>query len=219
MSALDLGRGMLDLLFPPHCQVCSRYGDWFCPFCRRQIEPAARIAGAGALDEIASVGAHWGPLREAVLALKFAGKLSLAQPLGDLVAGVLADVWDDWQPAVLLPVPIHWLRELHRGFNQSELLARAAASRLRLPVTGSALVRQRRRRPQVGLTAPERSHNVRGAFRAGNHEVIRGRSLVLVDDVCTTGSTLTECALMLKTAGARRVYGLTVTTELETAAV
>jgi ComF family protein len=108
---------------------------------------------------------------------------------------------------------MHWRRQLRRGYNQSALLAGAAARALGLPLVAGGLARCRRSRPQVGLSGEQRRANVAGVFAVRRPWPIAGARLVLVDDVYTTGATLRECARTLRDAGASVVYGLTVTTE------
>jgi ComF family protein len=205
-----VGAGLLDLLFPPRCVACAAYGNSLCAACRARIEPAPPIPAPAGLAAIAAVGAHRGVLRQAVLELKFGARLAAVDPLGELLATVIAERWDEWQPEALVPVPIHWTRRLRRGFNQSELLCAAAARRSGAAVL-PALIRTRRTPPQVGRSAEERRANVQAAFQARS-ALPYGR-VVLVDDVCTTGATLAACAAALRKAGAERVYGLTVTSE------
>jgi ComF family protein len=211
--AREMGAAALDLLFPPLCQVCGAYGAAFCPRCQAQALAAAPPPGLDGLDGCEAVGIHEGPLREAVLRLKFGGRLSLVEPLGLLMAEHVRPRLPEWSPAALVPVPVHWRRRVARGFNQSDLLAAAVGRALGLPVLSRALVRTGHRHPQVGLAAAERRDNLRGAFRVAQ-PVPPGSRLLLVDDVRTTGATLLECAATLRAAGAGAVYGLTLSAEL-----
>jgi len=208
--AARLAEGFLDLLFPPRCGVCGAYGSPFCSGCRALIEPPPPVTAPAQLAGVVAAGAHGGPLREAVLRLKFGARLSLAEPLGTLLAETLAAHRDDWQPDVVVPVPIHWTRQLRRGFNQSDLLAACAAKRLAIPIA-RLVVRTRPTPPQVGQSAAQRAVNVRGAFAV--HGRIPYRRVLLVDDVYTTGATLVACATTLRAAGAERVNAVTVTAE------
>ncbi len=167
----------------------------------------------GALAGVASAGAHEGPLRQAVLALKFAGKVTLAEPLGELLAEAVETLQQEWRCDWAVPIPIHWTRRLLRGFNQSELIATAATRQLDLPLSTRALTRTRRQRPQVGLSGAERRENVRGAFRMAEPGVVAERRVLVVDDVVTTGATLDEAAMTLREAGAIVVYAATVTAD------
>ena len=106
-----------------------------------------------------------------------------------------------------MPVPLHPRRLRERGFNQSLLLARHLATRLNLDLDFLSLRRIRYTQPQTGLKKDERRKNVKKAFGLLDPKVVKGRTVVLVDDVTTTGNTLNECARMLKRAGAKEIYG------------
>ena len=110
----------------------------------------------------------------------------------------------------LLPVPMHPVRERVRGYNQSERLARVVAAELGLPLLPRVLVRARSTRPQVGLSEDARRTNLRGAFAVKQPERVAGKTLLLIDDVVTSGSSLHECAAALNAAGAKAVYALTL---------
>jgi ComF family protein len=110
---------------------------------------------------------------------------------------------------VLVPVPLHWRRRRHRGFNQSQLLAQSLAKLAGLSVSPNALCRVRNTASQQELTREERAKNIQGAFEA-SAELVGERTIILLDDVCTTGATLLECAKTLTAAGASRVYALTL---------
>lgn len=161
------------------------------------------------LAAVRSVGPYEGWLRGAISEYKYQGEWARASHLGSLVAGVTTDLAPF---AALVPVPLHRTRLRHRGFNQSRLLADHAALRLDAPVE-ELLQRSRRTEAQVGLGAPERVQNVTHAFSAVAGSSIAGKSLVLVDDVFTTGATLSACAHALLHAGATSVSAVTVARE------
>ncbi|MFN3651215.1 MAG: ComF family protein [Armatimonadota bacterium] len=203
--------GTLDLLFPPRCLVCDALAEPFCAECRGEVQPVGPDALLPPLlRDVRSAGYHAGPLRSAVLRLKFERKVALLDPLAELLAAELESHLPAWRADALLPVPIHWLRRLERGFNQSELLAEEVARRTGLPLS-RALRRVRKTPHQVGLPRERRQENLVGAFAVSPGETVGGRRFVLLDDVRTTGATLTECARTLRAAGAEEVYGLTVT--------
>jgi ComF family protein len=207
---VEAGRGLLDLLYPPRCVVCREPGpDRFCGACRRTIEPAEPpVLPGSALAGRACVGVYSGPLREAVLRLKYSDRRALALDLGSLLATRLEEYAEEWQPDGLVPVPIHAQRRRERGYNQAELLAAALSERCGLPVR-PALERVKDTPPQVGLNRRERQQNVEGAF-APRHEAAPGRRPVLVDDVQTSGATLEEAARALRAAGANTVCAVTL---------
>lgn len=208
----EFSAGILDLLFPPRCLLCDRMGEPFCEDCRAQIrpEPAGAVVPPG-IEDARSAGLHEGPLRQAVLRLKFGRKVALVRPLGELLAAQLLTLRGEWQPDFVAPVPVHWTRLLERGFNQSELLAETLARCLQIPML-PALRKVRQTPPQVGLAGEPRRTNLRGAFAV--RLPVSGRRIVLVDDVRTTGATVSECARTLRAAGAAEVYAATVTHDL-----
>jgi ComF family protein len=159
------------------------------------------------VDRSRAIGEYEGALRAIVHALKYGRRRSVARPLAARMQLRGAELLEDVDGVV--PVPLHWRREMHRGFNQARELARF----LDRPIL-DALVRSRYTRPQVELAADRRQANVRGAFRLrsqwrARRRQIRGSTLLLVDDVSTTGATLEACAVVLKEAGASSVYALT----------
>jgi ComF family protein len=159
------------------------------------------------VEQIRSAGYSDGVLREAIHALKYDGITALTEPL----AGILADHWSRCPMAadVMVPVPLHRSRLRRRGFNQAALLARALSEKIDIPVDEGILVRHRRTAAQVGLDADERMRNVHDAFRCVS-ERAAGRRVLVIDDVCTTGSTLEACAVALRQGGARSVRALTL---------
>ena len=148
-------------------------------------------------------------MREALHAFKFRGRRALAAPLGDLL-GDMGGRLPAGVPALLLPVPLHPRRERERGFNQASLLARRVGRAWRVAVRDDVLVRAVATPSQTELDAPARRANVRDAFRLRRPEAIRGCHVLLVDDILTTGATLSECARCLREGGAATVGALTV---------
>jgi ComF family protein len=159
-----------------------------------------------AFGKVLRLGAYDGLLRELILRLK--------RQSGEGLAEVLAGLWAEHQASdlrtaranVVVPVPLHWWRRLTRGYNQSEALARVLAAHLKLPCRSGWL---RRVRPTAQQThqssAAARKENVRGAFAARSCPGLKDSTIILVDDVMTTGSTANEAARALKAAGAGQV--------------
>jgi ComF family protein len=172
-----------------------------CGACRRR-PPGFDYARAAARYD--------GVVREALHAFKFRGRWALAAPLGDLLVEAVAGRLPEGVPDLLLPVPLHPRRERERGFNQASLLARRVGRSLGCPVREAVLTRVVVTRFQTELDAAARRANVRNAFEVRRPDVVAGRHVVLVDDVLTTGATLSECAGRLRAAGASRVGALTV---------
>lgn len=187
----------------PLCTTCGdSLGSWrtasvavsCCPRCRR---------GRLALDRACAMGAYEGSLRAIVHAFKFDGLRSLATPLATLMRARGAEILAGADAVV--PVPLHVFRRWSRGFNQAADLA----VRLGPPMV-AALGRRRATAPQSGLPASQRHRNVRRAFvLTARARRLSGRTVVIVDDVCTTGATLEACARALKAGGCREVRALT----------
>lgn len=118
-----------------------------------------------------------------------------------------------WQNSVLIPVPLDIRRLKSRGYNQSELLANEVAKTLKIPVLADVLIKIKATEPQMELKKEEREKNLRGAFIIKNPERISGKKVFLVDDVYTTGSTMSECANVLRKSGAKSVWGIAIARE------
>ena len=222
----------LSLLYPPRCLVCRALGEAaLCGTCLGQITPVADPACAvcghtvelkdGCLNCLSrrpafvrarALGAYEGVLQTAIHHFKYRDRPQLAGPLGRSLATFARDhasQLNDLKFDALQPVPMHSTRRRLRGYNQSERLARVVGTELGLPLC-NALVRSRPTRPQVGLARAARCRNLAGAFTVRRPEEVRGKTLLLIDDVATTGSSLNECAVALKAAGAKAVYALTL---------
>ncbi len=222
-------QALLNLLYPPRCVACNRAAGWLCPACQQDIElirpPICPLCGQSApaaqlcpscqvrpleIDGIRAVGYLEGPLRTAIHRFKYSNLRPLAVPLADLAVEYLRD----YRPSVqaLMPVPLHAARLSERGYNQAALLAREISGATGLPLAEKALVRVKRTVPQVGLGADQRRQNVKGAFQCVEAGW-EGKSVLLVDDVCTTGATLEACSMALRQAGAERVWALVLARE------
>jgi ComF family protein len=225
------GAALLDLVFPPNCVACQRAGSLLCAHCaqlaepvgericlccgRRQHEPTARCAACqqheSPLNLVRAATMHSGAIRLAAHQLKYGGATTLAPLLARyLVAAFLFHPWPAFYGRIdgVTPVPLHPQRQQERGYNQAELLARAFCQQVGLPLQPQWLERQRLTRSQVGLHAHERTLNVADAFHA--HPAVYGKRILLIDDVYTTGATLTACAQAARTAGASAVFALTL---------
>jgi ComF family protein len=157
------------------------------------------------------MGSYRGTLRSLIRLLKFDDRLELAPPLAARAHTFLARRRPGLPPVdLIVPVPLPALRRLRRGYNQAAEVARALGRLTGLPVEARGLARRRLGRPQTGLPATRRAANVRGAFRPRHAPRLVGRSVLLLDDVWTTGATLRECARALRRGGARRVVAFSL---------
>ena len=213
----------LDLLYPPTCAVCRQEGRFVCegcepelpkllaPYCIRCASPGREVycrrctATPPHFDGVTAPYVHRGPVRDLVHNLKYNNVRTSAPELGRLMAGRLATL--NLQADVLAPVPLHKRRERDRGYNQSLLLARSVSEATGIPLEERLLTRTRDTAPQVTMKSPEeRRRNIEDAFECASE--LKGANLLLIDDVVTTGGTMSACAKPLKSAGAESVWGL-----------
>ncbi|MBP6962895.1 MAG: ComF family protein [Armatimonadetes bacterium] len=227
--AIELLNGLLDLVYPPKCLACDTFGEeHLCESCIGRIEPVAEptcarcghtlhISGCTncegrvrSFTKARGAAEYDAPLREAIHEFKYNGRRMLARPLGEMMHRYL-DGHDGvpWLKAeCIIPVPIHPIRQRLRGYNQSELLARHLSERTDIPLVADLLIRSRHTKPQVLCSREERRTNLVKAFRVVNPAAICGKTVLLVDDVSTTGSTIHEASIALRRAGVERIYAL-----------
>jgi ComF family protein len=171
-------------------------------------------------EKAAAYGSYDGGLRELIHLLKFEQVRPAANVLGRMLAEVIADLEVGFpsSPVLVVAVPLHKRKLRQRGFNQAELIARAALKLRpghRYVTQANLLERRRETKSQIGLTSHQRRENLRGAFVVGDAKEVTGRDILLVDDVFTTGTTASECARVLRRAGAARVWVATVARTLK----
>ncbi len=190
-----------------HCLLCGRFfdgagGPHLCRAC----------LGARPLYSLhRSCGPYEGRLREVIILMKFRRFSVLGKDLAGLARRALGEEWAVWAGLDgLIPVPLHPERLRARGFNQAEIVARVIGREKGIPVRSKALVRARNTPAQTSLEALDRRRNLAGAFVVRRPAEVRGKTLLLVDDVYTTGSTIRECCRALRRAGAREVRALTL---------
>ena len=189
------------------CPVCGRFFDGageshLCGPCAVSVPSFSRHRSAGRYRDL---------LKDSILLLKYRKFRPLAVVLGKIVHESLRGEEDLWREIdLIVPVPLHKKRRRERGFNQSEEIGREIGKRAHIPVVRNALRKIRNTPPQTTLEHRERAGNVRGAYVVGRKNVIKGKNVLLVDDVYTTGSTLGECARILRREGAADVRAVTV---------
>jgi ComF family protein len=163
-------------------------------------------------------GAYDGALRELLHLLKYERVEPAASVLGPMLSEAIGKLDLGAAAVLVVPVPLHTSKRRERGFNQAELIARQALKELALPhaqLASDVLQRTRPTVSQIGLTRPQRRENIRGAFRVAHPTKLSGRDILLVDDVMTTGTTASECARILRKAGAQHVWVATVARTLK----
>jgi ComF family protein len=227
ISRLPVCEECLSALRPIAGGVCSICGE-------RLISPYAFSSGDGealcglcrraqpSFVKAAAYGSYEGGLRELIHLLKYGSVRPAANVLGRMLAEAvshLEPVLNEAALVVVVPVPLHNRKLRQRGFNQSELIARAALKLLtprgRFHLAPAVLERRRETQSQIGLSRRQRRENMRGAFAVTQADEIKDKPVLLVDDVFTTGTTVSECARMLRRAGASQVYVATVARTLK----
>ena len=184
-----------------------------CPHCSSTIGPHADTESGCAIcrkesfvfERAIRFGPYQGLLRDLILQMKHPGQEGLAEAVGNRWAQRDEDRLHELRADLVMPVPLHWRRRWHRGYNQSEALAQAIACRLALPCHPAALRRLRATPPQTTLTATDRRQNLRGAFALRRGSDLKDKTVLLIDDVMTSGSTVNECAKVIRTARAKTI--------------
>jgi ComF family protein len=221
-AARQVGNWLVEAVYVRTCAACDRRGEWVCRFCAAEIAP---LSQAGCLrcgrdntsicdcamlpaevERMRSVYPFAGWVREAIHRLKYAGERARAPMLADQVTHIV-DQLEDMEG--IIPVPIHPNRLRARGFNQSELLAKRISQTYGIPVM-RVLERVEDRGSQVGRNSYDRWTAVEGAFRCTSPISVRNRRVIVLDDVITTGATISSCAVTLGAAGASAVRGISI---------
>ncbi len=217
-SRLPVCQECRDSIAPIQGNLCSICGERIVTFSRAEAEPepcGMCRRSAPAFSRAVAYGAFEDALREMIHLLKYDRVLPAAGFLSEKLSAAMVQLpapTDGW---LVVPVPLHTSKLRQRGFNQAEVIARGALKRHSKLLNTKCLVRQRETVSQAGLTRHQRRENIRGAFAVRDANAVRGRAILLVDDVFTTGTTIAECARVLLRAGASSVSAATVARALK----
>jgi len=148
------------------------------------------------------------PFQSLIHSLKYNGRFRIGVFIGETAAGLLKEKIRNWNADLLLPVPLFHLKKAERGYNQSFYIAKGFSKVLNIPVKNNLIKRARYTETQTKLNLEERKENMANAFAIKNAKEIKGKKIILIDDVITTGSTVTECGKILKSHGAQKVYAV-----------
>ena len=236
---LGLKDDILDFVYPQHCAICRKHlgreerdicdvcwnslatlPDPFCPHCKSFYKPGDKecsfCQSAGRTGEdrrilmVRSLGRFDDYYKELIHRFKYGKKIPLGRRLGQRLGETIIGNPDFLESDSLVPVPLHKSRYRERGFNQSEVVAEEVSKTSGVSVLKNVLKRKKNTKDQTNLSPQQREENVRGAFVVTAPEMVSGKRIILVDDVITTGATLSECARMLRQAGAERILGMTI---------
>ena len=210
----------LDLLWPRNCEICGRPVDrearYICAECLNRIPFVRPEDGMYEIDDAASAVRFECETREIINGYKFKNSIWLRDDFVDWIEAAARSRFDVAAIDAVIAIPTTLSHRINRGYNQSALLAESLAKRLDRRFIGSAVARTGHPKRQSSLSEEERAENVKGTFVVREPELVRGRTILLVDDIMTTGSTLSECAKTLKDAGAWRVWSVTLARSVRT---
>lgn len=216
----------IDWVFPPHCLGCGLEGEVICPECYGTIKRVptnvcpycnAYVSKLGycpncanrkpAYTQYRAFAYYGGVIREAIHQLKYQNDVGVARVLASYLLKVIQA--ENWEIDLVIPIPLSKRKQEQRGYNQAERLARPVAEALKKPLSTEGLSRIREKASQVDLNVQSRRENVRGVFEA-EPAIVKGKRILLIDDVFTTGATLESASQALRDAKSDRVYAVTV---------
>lgn len=222
---------LTDFLFPKQCVNCKKDGSYVCTPCIKRLSRIKQVCPEceksavdgithvkckrkSGLDGLVSLWPYEGVIRRAILTLKFKFAKEVLADLDNYVWGELEKYTIALpKEATLVPIPMYWYKENLRGFNQVAEIGKMITQWIGWEFNSNMLIRKAMRQPQSSLTGEERVENVKGVFEVTKNyqlQIFNNQSLVLFDDVYTTGSTMKEACRTLKRNGVREVWGLTI---------
>jgi len=221
-----------DLLFPKRCLGCRKFGEYLCTDCFSNIHFAQsyfcgicaspsynglthpRCQGKYTIDGIFPVLNYKGILKKVLYQYKYNPNLSdLTTILADLlyegfIQNEILMKSIETDRSIITSVPLHSARQKKRGYNQSDLLAKNVAKKLNKEYSSKIIIRVVNTEPQYKLPKAERALNVKNAFMVIDKDTIKNKTVFIIDDITTTGATLSECANVLKRVGVRKIFGV-----------
>ena len=226
-----LFRFVIGLIFPVYCLICKRQlphqtNTYLCDACKKNLilisGKACNKCGKPFINGICRIcreeqfyfskarasGIYDGSIKECIRFFKYNKKTYLLNTLFEML--LFPNNLDFLNYDLIIPVPLHWIKEYSRGFNQAELIGRKISDKFNIPLSKTSLKRIRATPSQTGLSLKERTNNVKGAFSVRNSQELTRKRILLVDDVMTTGATVNECSRVLLQAGAREVFVYTL---------
>jgi len=213
----------IDFLFPPYCIFCQatleRAQEFACDHCWASIPTIApdldyvdeikkNQKGLTYLSHVNAAWAYTDDVQIIIHQLKYNYHKSLAKKIAAAMKTVLNRFQHFQTIDLFIPVPLHKIRLIKRGYNQSQLICAALSQYTNIPMNDKLLARVRNTRSQTKLDMRQRIKNVNGAFQLKNNAAFVGKNILLIDDVITTGATINACAEQLKLGGAREVYAM-----------
>jgi ComF family protein len=217
--AVEIWRRTLDLVWPRRCEVCGQPVDresrYVCADCLNRVPFVRPEDGVYEIKDAASAVRFECETRQMVLDYKFNRHLWLRDDFADWIEAAALARFDVAAVDLVVPMPTTVRHRLDRGYNPCDLLARELARRIRRACL-RVLARKGKFQRQGSLTEEERIENVKGTFAVRRPELVRGRTVLVVDDIMTTGATLAECAKTLREAGASRVWSVTLARSVRT---
>jgi len=222
---------VINLIFPVYCLICKKElsyqtDTYLCDACKKSIIPitgkVCNKCGRPFINGICGICRekqfyfskarasviYDGSVRECIHFFKYNKKTYLLNTLFEVL--LLPDSLDFLSCDFIVPVPLHWIRQYSRGFNQAELIGRKFSKRFNIKLSKTSLKRTRATPSQTGLSLKERTKNIKGAFSVRNSQKLNGKRILLVDDVMTTGATVNECSKVLLQAGVGEILVYTL---------
>jgi len=232
--------GIVSLLYPKHCAICETYidegffdlcedcwkslpliGSTQCQRCGAYLGPYTKPSEScsrceegqfSSIKKVSAIFRYKDSAKDLIHKLKFDKRRYVAYSLADMLAEHLKTEAFIEKIDIIVPVPLHWRREMVRTFNQSEIIASSVSKKLKIKYETNVIGRKRATKEQSRLEINERKKNLEGAFALSlvNRFKVAGKTILLIDDVMTTGTTLTECAKVLKKGNAKAIYGAVI---------